>query len=52
MALKRYLSLGMLIGMGVLVFTATATASAASEVLDRIVAVVNEDIILLSEPQL
>lgn len=49
MALKRKLSLGMLIGMGVLVFTATATASAASEVLDRIVAVVNEDIILLSE---
>lgn len=47
--MKRYLSLGMLIGMGVLVFTATATASAASEVLDRIVAVVNEDIILLSE---
>jgi peptidyl-prolyl cis-trans isomerase SurA len=39
----------MLIGMWVLVFTATATASAASEVLDRIVAVVNEDIILLSE---
>ncbi len=47
--MKRNLSLGMLIGMGVLVFTATATASAASEVLDRIVAVVNEDIILLSE---
>jgi peptidyl-prolyl cis-trans isomerase SurA len=39
----------MLIGMGLLVFTATATASAASEVLDRIVAVVNEDIILMSE---
>jgi peptidyl-prolyl cis-trans isomerase SurA len=39
----------MLIGVWVLVFTATATASAASEVLDRIVAVVNEDIILLSE---
>jgi len=35
--------------MWVLVFTASATASAASEVLDRIVAVVNEDIILLSE---
>lgn len=32
-----------------LVFTTTATASAASELLDRIVAVVNEDIILLSE---
>jgi len=39
----------MLIGMLILVFTATATASAASEVIDRIVAVVNEDIILLSE---
>ena len=49
MALKRNLSLGILIGMWVLVFTASATASAASEVLDRIVAVVNEDIILLSE---
>jgi peptidyl-prolyl cis-trans isomerase SurA len=35
--------------MLVLVFTTSATASAASEVLDRIVAVVNEDIILLSE---
>ena len=32
-----------------LVFAATATASAAAEVIDRIVAVVNEDIILLSE---
>jgi peptidyl-prolyl cis-trans isomerase SurA len=32
-----------------LVFTASATATAASEVIDRIVAVVNEDIILLSE---
>jgi len=32
-----------------LIFTATATASAASELLDRIVAVVNEDIILLTE---
>jgi peptidyl-prolyl cis-trans isomerase SurA len=39
----------MLIGMGALFFAATATASAAAEVLDRIVAVVNEDIILLSE---
>jgi peptidyl-prolyl cis-trans isomerase SurA len=38
-----------LIGVLMLFFTATATASAASEVLDRIVAVVNEDIILLSE---
>ena len=47
--MKRNVSLGMLIGVWVLVFTATATASAASEVLDRIVAVVNEDIILLSE---
>ncbi len=47
--MKRNLSLGMLIGVWVLVFTATATASAASEVLDRIVAVVNEDIILLTE---
>jgi len=47
--LKRNLSMGMLIGMLVLVFTTTATASAASEVIDRIVAVVNEDIILLSE---
>lgn len=47
--MKRNLSLGLLVGMWVLVFTATATASAASEVLDRIVAVVNEDIILLSE---
>lgn len=35
--------------MLILAFTATATAAAASEVLDRIVAVVNEDIILLSE---
>ena len=34
-----------------LAFAATATASAASEVIDRIVAVVNEDIILLSELQ-
>lgn len=35
--------------MMVLAFTATATASASAEVIDRIVAVVNEDIILLSE---
>lgn len=35
--------------MLVLVFATSATASAATEVLDRIVAVVNEDIILLSE---
>ncbi|WP_319404705.1 SurA N-terminal domain-containing protein [uncultured Desulfosarcina sp.] len=47
--MKRNLSLGILIGMWVLVFATSATASAASEVLDRIVAVVNEDIILLSE---
>jgi peptidyl-prolyl cis-trans isomerase SurA len=38
-----------LVGLSTLIVTATATASAASEVLDRIVAVVNEDIILLSE---
>jgi peptidyl-prolyl cis-trans isomerase SurA len=48
-ALKRNLFLGGLIGILMLVFTATATATAASEVLDRIVAVVNEDIVLLSE---
>ncbi len=47
--MKRNWYLGMLIGMWVLVLTAPASASAASEVLDRIVAVVNEDIILLSE---
>ena len=41
--------LSMLVGLSTLVFSTTATASAASEVLDRIVAVVNEDIILLSE---
>lgn len=45
----RNLTLGVLIGMMMPAFTTTATASAASEVLDRIVAVVNEDIILLSE---
>lgn len=39
----------MLIGMWMSVFSATVTESAESEVLDRIVAVVNEDIILLSE---
>ena len=49
MALKRNLFLGGLIGILMLVFTASATATAASEVIDRIVAVVNEDIILLSE---
>jgi peptidyl-prolyl cis-trans isomerase SurA len=47
--LERNFSLGALIGISMLVFTATATATAGSEVLDRIVAVVNEDIILLSE---
>jgi peptidyl-prolyl cis-trans isomerase SurA len=46
--LKQNFSLGVLIGVWVMLCTATATA-AASEVLDRIVAVVNEDIILLSE---
>lgn len=51
MALKRNISLGLLVWMGLLAFTTTATASAASEVVDRIVAVVNEDIILLSELQ-
>lgn len=47
--MNRNPSLGVLIGLLILVFTPTATASAASEILDRIVAVVNEDIILLSE---
>ncbi|MFO7714203.1 SurA N-terminal domain-containing protein [Desulfosarcina sp.] len=47
--MKRNLYLSVLIGILILVFTTTATASAAAEVLDRIVAVVNEDIILLSE---
>ncbi|MGD8703201.1 MAG: peptidylprolyl isomerase [Desulfosarcina sp.] len=47
--MKRKLSLGVQIGMVMLVFAVTATASAASELIDRIVAVVNEDIILLSE---
>lgn len=47
--MKRNLSLSVLIGILMLIFTATATAAAAAEVLDRIVAVVNEDIILLSE---
>jgi peptidyl-prolyl cis-trans isomerase SurA len=48
-ALKRDLFLGGLIGILMLVVAATATAMAASEVIDRIVAVVNEDIVLLSE---
>lgn len=47
--LKRRLKLLALTGTMLLMVTATATASAATEVLDRIVAVVNEDIILLSE---
>lgn len=47
--MERNLTLGVLTGMLMLVISATATASAATEVLDRIVAVVNEDIILLSE---
>ncbi len=47
--MKRRLKLVALTGTMLLLFTATATASAATEVLDRIVAVVNEDIILLSE---
>jgi peptidyl-prolyl cis-trans isomerase SurA len=47
--LKRRLTLAAFTGTMLLLFTATATAWAATEVLDRIVAVVNEDIILLSE---
>lgn len=47
--MKRNLSWGVLSGMLMLMITAIATASASSEVIDRIVAVVNEDIILLSE---
>lgn len=47
--MKQNLSLGLLIGILMLVFNTPAKASAAAEVLDRIVAVVNEDIILLSE---
>jgi peptidyl-prolyl cis-trans isomerase SurA len=47
--LERKLSFNFLITLLMLFFTANATASAASELLDRIVAVVNEDIILLSE---
>ncbi|BBO67729.1 hypothetical protein DSCA_16590 [Desulfosarcina alkanivorans] len=49
MTLERNVFLNILIVMSMLVFSATATASSAAEVLDRIVAVVNEDIILLSE---
>ena len=47
--MNRNLALCVLIGVLTLVFTTTAAAAAAAEVLDRIVAVVNEDIILLSE---
>ena len=47
--LKRFIALGLLIGLSTLLSSAAATASAAAEVLDRIVAVVNEDIILQSE---
>lgn len=47
--MKRNLSLNGLVLAIILAFSATATASAAAEVIDRIVAVVNEDIILLSE---
>jgi peptidyl-prolyl cis-trans isomerase SurA len=43
------MALGLLIGLSTLFSNAAATASAAAEVLDRIVAVVNQDIILLSE---
>jgi peptidyl-prolyl cis-trans isomerase SurA len=46
---KRNFSLGLLTGLLMLVFNSPATASAAAEVIDRIVAVVNEDIILFSE---
>ncbi len=47
--MKRNFTIGVLFGMLMLVFATRATASAATEVLDRIVAVVNEEIILLSE---
>ena len=47
--MKWNIKQAVLTGMLLLLFAATATASAATEVLDRIVAVVNEDIILLSE---
>jgi len=48
---KRHLFLGMLIAVVILAPQAPATASATAEVVDRIVAVVNEEIILLSELQ-
>jgi len=49
MGIRFRLLLAGLVATLLLVFAATATASAAAEVIDRIVAVVNEDIILLSE---
>ena len=49
--MKRHLFLGMLIAVVILAPQAPATASATAEVVDRIVAVVNEEIILLSELQ-
>jgi len=51
MGIRHRLLLAGIVGTLLLVFAATATASAAAEVIDRIVAVVNEDIILLSELQ-
>ena len=47
--MKRYVALGLMTAVMMLGFSASATASAAAEVLDRIVAVVNEEIILMSE---
>jgi len=49
MGIRYRLLLAGIVATLLLVFAATATASAAAEVIDRIVAVVNEDIILLSE---
>ncbi|WP_319524806.1 SurA N-terminal domain-containing protein [uncultured Desulfosarcina sp.] len=49
MGIRYRLVLAGIVATLMLVFAATATASAAAEVIDRIVAVVNEDIILLSE---
>ncbi len=46
---KRNRALGAVVAILVLIISTTATDSAASQLLDRIVAVVNEDIILLSE---
>jgi peptidyl-prolyl cis-trans isomerase SurA len=47
--IERNLMLGGIILLILLTFTAPATASAESELIDRIVAVVNEEIILLTE---